>query len=198
MLIWLKSNVVWSPNLWSARSGFSRQLGERVLQGRDWRQPARKPKTAEERTALWENVVKMAIITRDLMVGNPETGRAELWRRGFRTQCDCRRIPRATPLDRSSPNGDFMEAILNSSYDWTGVRPPYILATENDALNAVCMLFWQSIDRTGASVCRCANLLESRRGWTCHGFPPWKRVYPPDQPWFGCVRRHRATSRSKR
>ncbi len=39
------------------------------------------------------------------------------------------------------PNGDFMEAMLNSTYDWNGVRPPYILATENDSLNAVNMLF---------------------------------------------------------
>ena len=39
------------------------------------------------------------------------------------------------------PNGDFLEAILNSSFDWTGIRPPYIVATENDALNGVSMLF---------------------------------------------------------
>ena len=34
-----------------------------------------------------------------------------------------------------------MEAMLNSTYDWNGVRPPYILATENDSLNAIGMLF---------------------------------------------------------
>jgi L-fucose isomerase len=39
------------------------------------------------------------------------------------------------------PNGDFMEAILNTSFDWNGIRPPYIVATENDALNGVSMLF---------------------------------------------------------
>lgn len=39
------------------------------------------------------------------------------------------------------PNGDFTEAILNSSFDWNGIRAPYILATENDALNGVSMLF---------------------------------------------------------
>jgi L-fucose isomerase len=39
------------------------------------------------------------------------------------------------------PNGDFMEAILNSSFDWNGIRQPYLVATENDALNGVCMLF---------------------------------------------------------
>ncbi|OPZ80884.1 MAG: L-fucose isomerase [bacterium ADurb.Bin431] len=40
-----------------------------------------------------------------------------------------------------SPNGDFMEAILNSSFDWNGTRQPYLVATENDALNGVAMLF---------------------------------------------------------
>ncbi len=38
------------------------------------------------------------------------------------------------------PNGDFLETILNSSFDWSGVREPYIVATENDALNGVAML----------------------------------------------------------
>jgi L-fucose isomerase len=39
------------------------------------------------------------------------------------------------------PNGDFTEAILNSSFDWTGVRQPFVFATENDALNGTAMLF---------------------------------------------------------
>jgi len=39
------------------------------------------------------------------------------------------------------PNGDFLETILNSSFDWTGIRQPYVVATENDALNGVAMLF---------------------------------------------------------
>ena len=39
------------------------------------------------------------------------------------------------------PNGDFLETILNSSFDWTGIRAPYVVATENDSLNGVAMLF---------------------------------------------------------
>ena len=38
------------------------------------------------------------------------------------------------------PNGDFAEAILNSSFDWNGIRKPFVLATENDSLNGVAML----------------------------------------------------------
>lgn len=44
-------------------------------------------------------------------------------------------------MDRFLPNGDFAEAILNSSFDWRGAREPYILATENDTLNGLGMLF---------------------------------------------------------
>jgi L-fucose isomerase len=46
------------------------------------------------------------------------------------------------------PNGDFMEAILNSSFDWNGKRQPYILATENDSLNGVAMLFGHLLTNT--------------------------------------------------
>ena len=34
-----------------------------------------------------------------------------------------------------------MEAVLNSSFDWNGIRQPYLVATENDSLNGVSMLF---------------------------------------------------------
>ena len=46
------------------------------------------------------------------------------------------------------PNGDFMEAILNSSFDWNGIRSPYIVATENDSLNGVVMLFGYLLTNT--------------------------------------------------
>ena len=48
------------------------------------------------------------------------------------------------------PNGDFTEALLNSSFDWNGIRTPYILATENDALNGVTMLFEHLLTNTAS------------------------------------------------
>ena len=89
----------------------------------------------------WEQSVKMALITRDLMVGNPKL--AEM---GFYEEAQGRNAIAAgfqgqrQWTDHAS-NGDFMEAILNSSFDWNGIRAPYILATENDALNGMTMLF---------------------------------------------------------
>jgi L-fucose isomerase len=46
------------------------------------------------------------------------------------------------------PNGDFLEAILCSSFDWNGIRPPYLVATENDAMNGVPMLFGYLLTNT--------------------------------------------------
>jgi L-fucose isomerase len=46
------------------------------------------------------------------------------------------------------PNGDFSEAILNSSFDWNGIRAPFMVATENDSLNGVSMLFGYLLSNT--------------------------------------------------
>ena len=46
------------------------------------------------------------------------------------------------------PNGDFLEAILNTSFDWDGPRQPYIMATENDSLNGAAMLLGHLLTNT--------------------------------------------------
>jgi L-fucose isomerase len=97
-----------------------------------------KPRAAKD--ADWEYVVKMAIILRDMMVGNPVL--AEM---GFGEEAVGRNALAAGFQGQRQwtdhwPNGDFMEAMLNSSFDWNGIRAPYIVATENDSLNGVCMM----------------------------------------------------------
>ncbi|MDA3927048.1 MAG: L-fucose isomerase [Kiritimatiellae bacterium] len=97
-------------------------------------------KSRKEKTADWEYVVKMAIIMRDMMVGNPKL--AEL---GFPEEALGRgAIASGFQGQRQwtdyKPNGDFAEAMLSSSFDWNGIRAPYMVATENDSLNGVCML----------------------------------------------------------
>jgi len=109
-------------------------------EGKDFNQ-AHKVKSREEKDKDWEFVVKMTIIIRDLMIGNPklkEMGYAEEAHgrnalvSGFQGQ---------RQWTDFLPNGDFSEAILNSSFDWNGKRAPYMVATENDSLNGVSMLF---------------------------------------------------------
>ncbi len=111
--------------------------------------PSGKVKTREELDKDWEFVVKMALIGRDLMIGNPklkEIGYAEEAQgknaisAGFQGQ---------RQWTDYFPNGDFMEAILTSSFDWNGIRQPFMLATENDSLNGISMLFGHLL--TGAA-----------------------------------------------
>ncbi|BBF10027.1 L-fucose isomerase [Haemophilus influenzae] len=98
-------------------------------------------RNAEEHAELWENVVKMTIITRDLMVGNPKLATLNYAEEALGHNAIAAGFQGQRHWTDHLPNGDFMEAMLNSTYDWNGVRPPYILATENDSLNAIGMLF---------------------------------------------------------
>lgn len=93
----------------------------------------------EEKEKDWQTSVKMALIARDLMVGNDK-----LTEIGFEEEAQGHNALIAGFQGQRQwtdhfPNGDFMEAILNSSFDWNGKRAPYLLATENDSLNAVTM-----------------------------------------------------------
>ena len=97
-------------------------------------------KSDEIKEEQFEFVVKMAVIIKDLMNGNdnlPEGCEEEAVGHnaiaaGFQGQ---------RQWTDFYPNGDFAEAILNTSFDWNGAREPYILATENDVLNGMGMLF---------------------------------------------------------
>jgi L-fucose isomerase len=103
--------------------------------------PADLALSREEKDAQWEFVVKCAMIIRDLMVGNPRL--AEL---GFvEESCGHNAIAGGVQGQRQwtdyKPNFDFAEAMLNSQFDWSGLREAYVLATENDTLNGLTMLF---------------------------------------------------------
>nr|WP_297161479.1 L-fucose isomerase [uncultured Dysgonomonas sp.] len=91
--------------------------------------------------ADWKFVIKMAIIVRDLMVGNPKLKELGFGEEALGHNAIAAGFQGQRQWTDFYPNGDFAEAILNSSFDWTGVRAPYMLATENDALNGTVMLF---------------------------------------------------------
>ncbi|MCC6402611.1 MAG: L-fucose isomerase [Fimbriimonadaceae bacterium] len=125
---------------------------EHCREGKDWNSPDKR----RDRARLdeeWDLSVKMALIGRDLMIGNPrlaELGHKEAAEghdglaggfQGQRQWTDYR------------PNGDFMEAVLTSSFDWNGRREPFAFATENDSLNAVSMLLGQLLTGTAQLFC---------------------------------------------
>jgi L-fucose/D-arabinose isomerase len=106
------------------------------------------PKTKTRKNEEWEVVVKMAIIARDLMIGN-----AKLKKLGFGEEAHGHNAILAGFQGQRQwtdhmPNGDFLESILCSSFDWNGIRPPYLVATENDAMNGVPMLFGYLLTNT--------------------------------------------------
>ncbi|MBI5707383.1 MAG: L-fucose isomerase [Armatimonadetes bacterium] len=113
---------------------------EHCKEGKDWNAPE-KQRTREQKDQDWQTSVKMALIARDLMVGNPKL--ADM---GFKEEARGRNAIAGGFQGQRQwtdhlPNGDFMEAILNTSFDWNGIRQPYIVATENDSLNGATMLF---------------------------------------------------------
>jgi len=96
----------------------------------------------------WEIVVKMTLIARDLMIGNPK-----LKAMGFGEEAKGRNAILGGFQGQRQwtdyyPNADFTEAILNSSFDWNGIREAFVFATENDSLNGVSMLFGHLLTNT--------------------------------------------------
>jgi L-fucose isomerase len=103
--------------------------------------PVELKRTPEQKEQDWETVVKMTLIARDLMIGNPRLAEMGYEEEAMGHNAIAAGFQGQRAWTDHFPNGDFMEAILTSSFDWNGIREPYMLATENDNLNAVTMLF---------------------------------------------------------
>jgi len=89
----------------------------------------------------WETSVKMALIMRDLIQGNPKLEELGYGEEAHGRNAIAAGFQGQRQWTDHHPNGDFMEAMLCSSFDWNGKRAPFQVATENDALNGVTMLF---------------------------------------------------------
>jgi L-fucose/D-arabinose isomerase len=96
----------------------------------------------------WETVVKMTIIARDLMIGNPKLAEIGYVEESMGHNALVAGFQGQRHWTDHFPNGDFLEAILNSSFDWDGIRQPFIMATENDSLNGVAMMFGNLLTNT--------------------------------------------------
>jgi L-fucose isomerase len=112
---------------------------ENCREGKDYN-PVENQRTREQKDEDWETSVKMALIARDLMVGNARLSDVGFGEEALGHNAIAGGFQGQRQWTDHYPNGDFMEAILNSSFDWDGIREPYILATENDALNGASML----------------------------------------------------------
>ena len=109
---------------------------------------ADKQLSAKRKTWEWEMVVKMTLIARDLMIGNPVLAEMGYGEEALGRNAIAGGFQGQRQWTDHLPNGDFMEAILNSSFDWNGIRQAFIVATENDSLNGVAMLFGHLLTNT--------------------------------------------------
>ncbi len=125
---------IYDPDEFTRALGWVRQY---CPEGKDYNSNPR-PKKAHD--AEWEFVVKSAMIVRDLMVGNPRLKKLGFGEEALGHNAILAGFQGQRHWTDHYPNGDFLEAMLNSSFDWNGIRQPYLVATENDALNGVCML----------------------------------------------------------
>lgn len=123
-----KKAMAWTEKYCKSKEGWDKNRPERQ-------------KTREQKDADWEFVVKMTLIVRDLIQGNPK-----LRELGFKEEAIGHHAIAAGFQGQRQwtdwkPNGDFTEALMCSTFDWNGIRKAYVLATENDSCNAVAMLF---------------------------------------------------------
>ncbi|MCF3112168.1 L-fucose isomerase [Niabella sp. CC-SYL272] len=109
-------------------------------EGKDYNR-REKIKSRKEKDKDWEFVVKMTMIIRDLMIGNPRLKEMGFSEEALGHHALVAGFQGQRQWTDFLPDGDFSEAMLNSSFDWNGIRNPYMVATENDCYNGVSMLF---------------------------------------------------------
>ncbi len=143
-------------------SEFTRRLNEEIFDREEYKRAItwtkkycmegadlnEKPSSRERKEWEWEICVKMALIARDLMVGNPKLKKLGFGEESNGHNAILSGFQGQRQWTDHMPNGDFLEAILCSSFDWNGIRPPYLVATENDAMNGVPMLFGYLLTNT--------------------------------------------------
>lgn len=110
------------------------------IEGPD-KNPTELQATRERKDQDWEFVVKMTLIARDLMIGNKKLAGLGFGEEAMGHNAIAAGFQGQRQWTDHFPNGDFMESILNSSFDWNGIRQAYVVATENDSLNGAAMLF---------------------------------------------------------
>lgn len=112
----------------------------KVNEGTDFN-AQKKKKNRIELDADWEYVVKMFIVFRDLMCGNPKLKEMGFKEEALGHNAIAGGFQGQRQWTDHMPNGDFAEAFMNTSFDWNGIREAFVFATENDSLNGVAMLF---------------------------------------------------------
>jgi L-fucose isomerase len=117
------------------------------IEGDDHNKPSVQA-SRERKDSDWETSVRMTMIFRDLMIGNPKLKDAGFGEESHGRNAITGGFQGQRQWTDYMPNGDFAEVMLNTSFDWNGIREPYVFATENDSLNAMPMLFGHLLTNT--------------------------------------------------
>jgi len=121
----------------------------KVNEGTDFNSPEKKS-SPEQKEKDWEYVVKMTLIMRDLMIGNPRLKELGFLEEALGHNAILAGFQGQRQWTDFMTNGDLSEALLCSSFDWNGVREAFVLATENDSLNGVSMMFGHLLTNTAS------------------------------------------------
>ena len=113
----------------------------KVNEGEDIANRDEKKKTRAQKDEDWEFIVKLTIIIRDLMIGNPKLKEMGFKEEALGHNAIAGGLQGQRQWTDFYPNGDYSESLLCTSFDWNGIREAFVLATENDACNGVAMLF---------------------------------------------------------
>jgi L-fucose isomerase len=107
-------------------------------------------KAQDELDKDWAYCVKMAMIMRDMMEGSDVVKSLGWNEEGNGNNAILSGFQGQRQWTDFMPNGDFMESILCSSFDWNGIRRPYVVATENDCLTGLSMLMGHLVTNAAA------------------------------------------------
>jgi L-fucose isomerase len=110
--------------------------------------PPDRQRSRAQKDEDWATVVKMTMIARDMMNGNPRLAELGFGEEALGRNAILSGFQGQRQWTDYKPNGDFLEALLNTSFDWNGHRQPYLVATENDSLNGASMLFGHLLTNT--------------------------------------------------
>ncbi|MDR1599918.1 MAG: L-fucose isomerase [Oscillospiraceae bacterium] len=122
-------------------------VDENVTIGFDKNPPEARHSPQVKRDALLTNI-KMMIIARDLMIGNPRLAELGFYEEAMGHNALASGFQGQRHWNDHFPNGDFLESLLCSSFDWNGIREPFVVATENDHLNGLSMLMGKLLTNT--------------------------------------------------
>lgn len=117
---------------------------------KEGKDPNENPKSREDKDKQWEFIAKMTLVVKDIMLGNPKLNEIGWHEEALGRNAILGGFQGQRMWTDWLPNGDFTEAMMNTSFDWNGKKEPFILATENDTLNGMSMLFEKLLNQTAS------------------------------------------------